>query len=670
MFKYAFLLIFLFFYFFSHAQQKDSAISKTFRLGEITITGAKNEKNTETITSEQMKRYNASSVAEAVDLLPGITVSQAGGRNEAMVFVRGFDIRQVPVFIDGVPVYVPYDGYLDLNRLLTGNISKITVNKGFSSLLFGANALGGAVNIVTSRPVSNIEAGLDASVSMSAEGFNAYKTSVHTGTNREKWFASAFVQLHDQKFLNLSHDFDTTKYEQDYKRDNSQFRNLGYGLKAGFTPNKTDEYAISFHGLRSNKGVPVYLGENPATRVRFWQYPHWDKDGLFLHTQTKVGEKAQLKTRWFYDRYYNVLKSFDDESYSSQTFKYTFTSIYNNRSFGGHIDLSLFQFSKHKIKIGVRSQFDHHQEYNKGETPRHIKDVTSVFAVEDTWKVNQKLRIAGGLGLFARQGLQADDYLAQSDSVAEFPLTNDASFNAQAGAFYQPGEPHKMFATISRKSRFATMKDRYSYRTGRAIPNPDLASEQAVNTELGYEGEWKKFQVSINGFYNFISNTIQQVDNVQDDLWQLQNTGKSHFRGAELALGWKPLSIIQSGVSYTFVDPRNISNPDLKFIDIPSHTGRFYFRMEPTKVFYLQVETKYESQRYSTSDGEYTAPEFILFNIFAGYKFPNGFGVNVRVNNIFDKKYYLTEGYPEKGRFFNFSVSYNFANSQHQQAVY
>ncbi len=660
MFKYTILLSLLCTSFYSLAQKNDTTITETFELGEITITGTRSKNNTETINRKEIRMNNATSVAEAVNLLPGIAVSQAGGRNEAMVFVRGYDLRQVPVFIDGVPVYVPFDGYIDLNRLLIGNVAKISVNKGFASLLYGANTLGGAINIVTSRPVSRFEGGLNAAVNVGAEGFSGFKTSVNVGTNREKWFARASLQLHDQQFLTLPQSFDTSEYEQDYKRNNSQFRNLGYGVKAGFTPNKTNEYVVSFHGVRSNKGVPVYLGADPKTRVRFWRYPHWEKDGVFLHTKTSITPKTQLKTRWFYDTYYNKLKSFDDETYSSQTFNYAFTSIYNDQSLGGNAELNLFHFANHKIKMGLRSQFDHHQEYNEGETPRNIKDVTTVLAVEDIWNATESLKIAGGVGFLSRRGLQADDYVANVDSVSQFTPTNDESVHFQLGGFYQINPEHEISATISRKSRFATMKDRYSYRTGRAIPNPGLSSETAVNTDLGYDASWENVQLTANVFYNFISNTIQQINNVEGDLWQLQNTGKSQFRGAELAVGWKVFRQTQIGGSYTFIDQRNISNPDLKFIDVPTHTGQVYVRSEPIKNMNLQVNIKYESERISTSNGEYIAPEFIIFNAFAGYNFQNGFGLNAGVRNIFNKKYYLTEGYPEAGRVFEFSLNYRF----------
>ncbi|WP_426771063.1 TonB-dependent receptor plug domain-containing protein, partial [Pseudomonas aeruginosa] len=88
-------------------------------------------------------------VAQALSVVPGVVLQKSGSRNEEQVKVRGFDSRQVPVYFDGVPIYVPYDGNLDLARILTNNLGAVEVSKGYSSLLQGPNQMGGAINITT-----------------------------------------------------------------------------------------------------------------------------------------------------------------------------------------------------------------------------------------------------------------------------------------------------------------------------------------------------------------------------------------------------------------------------------------------------------------------------------------------------------------------------------------
>lgn len=113
-------------------------------------------------------------VAQALSVVPGVVLQKSGSRNEEQVKVRGFDSRQVPVYFDGVPIYVPYDGNLDLARILTNNLGAVEVSKGYSSLLQGPNQMGGAINITTQKPTKPLEASLGYRQGWSRSQDNAY----------------------------------------------------------------------------------------------------------------------------------------------------------------------------------------------------------------------------------------------------------------------------------------------------------------------------------------------------------------------------------------------------------------------------------------------------------------------------------------------------------------
>ena len=98
-------------------------------------------------------------VSQAFDYLPGVQIQHLSGtRNEAGVMVRGFSTRgQVPFYLDGIPISIPYDGYVDFSRFLTGDLAQIQASKGYSSPLLGPNALGGTINLVTREPANKLE---------------------------------------------------------------------------------------------------------------------------------------------------------------------------------------------------------------------------------------------------------------------------------------------------------------------------------------------------------------------------------------------------------------------------------------------------------------------------------------------------------------------------------
>src|SRR5690606_18258895 len=121
----------------------------------IEVTGEKeagwNEPISATIELDEIRLLERHDVADAASLLPGVTIQNIGGRSERLLFVRGFNSRQVPLFIDGIPVYVPYDGNVDLGRFTTFDVAEISVTKAFTSMLYGANTLGGSINLVSRR---------------------------------------------------------------------------------------------------------------------------------------------------------------------------------------------------------------------------------------------------------------------------------------------------------------------------------------------------------------------------------------------------------------------------------------------------------------------------------------------------------------------------------------
>ena len=105
------------------------AAEGVFELGTVVVTGragnasADSERSTD---RQEIQNTGSDTVGAAVSKLPGVSLSR-NSRNEEMVYVRGFDARQVPVFVDGVPLYVPYDGYVDFGRFTTFDLAEIRV---------------------------------------------------------------------------------------------------------------------------------------------------------------------------------------------------------------------------------------------------------------------------------------------------------------------------------------------------------------------------------------------------------------------------------------------------------------------------------------------------------------------------------------------------------------
>jgi iron complex outermembrane receptor protein len=632
-------------------------LKKIYTLGEVNIISTVDQT---TVDAASMQKYNAKDVSSALRTLPSLVISDNGSRNESTVYLRGFDIRSVPVYMDGIPVYVPYDGYVDLARFTTFDISKIDVSKGFSSMTYGANAIGGTINLVGMKPTQKLELNARLGV-MSGQG---YETKINLGSNLGKVYMQAGFSLLQKNFVSLSANFDTLKLETDHKRDNSYNKDIKGSLKIGYTPNATDEYSLNYQYSHGSKGNPVYLGNDKNTRVRYWQWPYWDKQSIYYISRTSIGTKSELKGRAYYDQFKNKISSYDDNTYSTQNKGSSFNSLYDDYTIGGNIEFASNWNTENHLRASVHAKNDNHSEHNEGEPVRHFADNTWSLGVENVYKPTTKLSFIPGVSYNLRNSLQAEDYNSTLDTITNYPANKNDAFNAQLATYYKISDAVNLSFNIAYKTRFATMKDRYSYRLGTALPNPDLKSENALNMELASNIELAdKLTFRPELFYSRLNNTIQLVSNVQGDLSQMQNTGEAVFKGIDLSFVYQPVAVLNFYAAYSFIQRNNISNPDILFIDVPKN--KLFASVEYTIVKKLVINLfgEYDSERNNASDGTRVSPGYFVMNGQVSYHFVHYLTTEIGVNNIFDKNYTIQEGYPETGRNFYIALNFNLQKS-------
>ena len=626
---------------------------RVYKLGEVVVT---QKTDNDEVTAGEMEKNDATNVASALKTLPSVIFDYVGSRNEQTVFVRGFNIQRVPVFIDGIPVYVPYNGNIDLGMLTTYDVSKIDVSKGYSSMMYGANTMGGAINIVTRKPEKVFELNAGGGV-RSGKGYDA---SLNIGSDLGKGYIQGSVSYLNRDFVPLSARFDTVPLQPGHNLNNSYYSHLKTNIKAGFTPNNTDEYSINYIYADGEKGNPVYLGTDPDIRVRFWQWPYWKKQSVYFISSTSPARGLLLKSRFYFDRFKNKLSSFDDDTYTTQDRRYAFNSFYDDYTVGGNLEITKDIREKNTLRVSVHLKNDHHREHNEGDPEVHIADNTFSAGAEDVFRPLPKLTFIPGVSYNFRRSLSAESYDYVKDSIITFPKNRNDAFDAQLACYYDPSERFSANFNVAYKNRFATMKDRYSYRIGKSVPNPDLKSERALNLELaGTFRPFKNFDIRPEIFYSHLTGTIQPVSNVVGDLYQMQNTGTSFFAGADVSVNYMPVRNLKIYAAYSFIRRNNISNPDILFVDVPEHKLFASAQFTCMQKLMIYFSGEYSSERVNSSDGARVSPAFGTANIRVTYSFAKYLKAEAGINNIFDKNYTLEEGYPEPGRNFYAGLYFN-----------
>lgn len=654
------------------AAQDQVAESQTFVLGTIVIKAEDDQKQggtSTTVSAEDTLRQNRIMLDDALRSVPGVIASNTGGtRNERVINVRGFDRYQVPLSIDGIRVYLPADNRLDFGRFMTPDLAEIQVQKGYVSVLNGPGGMGGAINLVTRQPSQPFEGEARLGVEAGNRGDITARTGfLSMGTRQQDFWLQGSYLRRDSDGFYLSRDFVPTERQDAGLRENAETEDSRLNLKAGWTPNATDEYVLSYTRQDGEKGAPL----NVYRTQRDWTWPDWDLDSLAFYSHTELGN-GYLKTRAYYNHFENLLSSWDDPTHTTQVERRAFNSLYKDRAWGVSLEAGTELGADNTLRGALHYRHDRHDsfQYNQPglvpppapEEERSEEETWSV-ALENTWQARPDLSIVAGLSYDKATVLMADR-TADSDGL---PIGSSDAVNWQLAAIWQPDTGGEYHASLSSRTRFPTLSNRYSTRFGWAVPNPDLGPERATNFELGYDGEIGPATIKTALFYSKVEDMMQSVpvdvDPEGNTISQSQNVGDGTYKGFEIGANWQLSDRIGLAASYTYLH-LSIADPvraDLRATDTPRHNA--FLRLDWQALDNLTVSPSVEatsSRLVESADqtGDYTniaytrMSGFGLVNLDFDWQATERASVVFGVRNIFDRNYQVAEGYPEPGRSF------------------
>ena len=642
--------------------------AEIFELGQVEVVSKleggsqKSDANVVIIDGEQMRKNQVKRLSEVAYMTPGVYVDKKGPRAEQNFYVRGFDARRVPLFIDGIPVYNPYDGNSDFGRFTTFDLSHIDISKGSSSVLYGANTMGGAINLVSKKPVKDFEGDVGYGIEFGRSGKTfGNNVDFSVGSRQELVYAQAGGSFMEDKGQQLSNDFvkDAKGNEDGDRRQNSVQRDKKINLRLGLTPNETDEYAVTYVNQKGEKEQPAYAGRYPKYNQanRFWDWPIWDKQSVYWLSHTEF-DKLYVNTKAFYDTYKNNLNSYTDKTYA----KKTFSSHYKDYSYGFGVEIGGDIGDNNTLKFASGYKFDEHQENDDGEPVQTYQDKTYTFGLENTYKFSDMTRFILGVSYDTRDAIKAQEYgqplSGGKKRLFDFEVGERHALNYQAAIKHSFDGNDELSLSYAKKTYFPSMKERYSERFGRNTPNPFLKPEVANHYEIGYArnfGDALRVESSI--FYSKVKDAIGDVM-LANKTRQAQNIDRSEYKGFELGATFVT-DKLELGGNYTYINAKYKSKSE-KIYDLPRHKAFAYADFKILPKFSVYASQELVSSRYSDSYEDTRLNGFGVTHLKFIYKPVENLSFDVGISNLFDKNYEYREGYPEEGRVFFSNVRYKF----------
>ena len=646
--------------------------SQTFDLGQIIVQGQVSTAPTvgsDTLGQDAIEAFNRNTLDDAANLLPGVAASNSGGsRNERLLFVRGFDRFQVPLSIDGIRVYLPADNRLDYGRFLTPDIAEIQVAKGYASVLDGPGAMGGAVNLVTRKPAQPLEAELRGTLDLDSDAdYAGYTAFGLLGTRQDKWYAQASFARSFQDHWDLPDSFTPTASEDGGARDLSRTEDWRLNVKAGFTPNATDEYSLSYTRQEGEKNAPLSTVD-PANIQKNWSWPWWNIDSIYFLSRTQLADGVTLKTRAFRNGFDNLLSAWDDATETSQTLRRAFNSYYEDSAWGGSAELAFALRETDRLSMALHYRSDKHVEYNVSPITGTEPPQTDT---EDTWSAALEYQGALSPTLTATLGTSYDwRNLKRAEEFGETPTSNGASvlfsypirdsdaWNLQGRVDWRPTDSaSKFYVSVSSRARFPTIAERFSSRFGGAVSSPDLKSERATNYEVGGETALGAAHLTGAVFYSHLNDTIVAFPLIYQNtpVTQSRNLGHGNYYGFELSVDAKIAPTLTAGANYTYThrDLDDPTNAAFRPTGVPAHKAFVYAEWQPLARLHVQPSLDIASNRWTTNTAGtayFRTGSYADASLRVDYDITNHMMIGAGVRNAFDDLYYLTDGFPEAGR--------------------
>lgn len=600
---------------FSGAQNTTSAPEDTLQINEVVITASRTEvarRNVpvtiSTINRQQIEMSNESAVFPILSKrIPGMFVTErgvtgfgVGSGSAGQISMRGVGgtapNSQVLVLIDGAPQFQGLFSHPLPDSYVSSDIEKVEVIRGPASILYGSNAMAGAINIITRK---QDQEGLSGNARVSYGSFNTQKYMANGGLKKGKF----------NIFASVNHD------RTNGHRDTSDFNIINGYLKAGYQINDYLALSADFNlaDFKADDPGPI---QNPA---------------LFGIDITRGKASFSLKNN--YDNLQGGLIAFYNFG------NHQFTDGWKSEDY--HAGVSLFQgfglFTGNRITVGA--------DY---KTVAGIANSGAPGAA-DVWHTSED--IAGYV--FAQQTLINRLILS-----AGFRVENNTLFGTetvpQAGISFMATETVTLKTSYSKGFRSPSLMELYLF-----APNQDLKPERMHSYDVGagYKAPNGIFSAEMTVFMLDGSNVIQvRPNNAPPPPVKRQNVGTFSNNGVEMELKWRASKLLAFAANYSYIntDAPRLAAPEHQLFAEAIYTNK-KLRANLSVQQIAGLVTLLPGETTTLTEENYT-----LLNLMVSYRFNRNIEIFASGKNLLDQQYAINYGYPMPGMNFMTGLNVNF----------
>ena len=586
----------------------------------------------EVITQEDIKNTAAYNVRDALRFATNIDVQEVGMTGN-VVMVRGMESKHTLILVDGRRMAAENTGSTmnayELSRINLADVERIEVIRGNGSALYGSDAMGGVINIITKK-ANKEHASIGAHTGTKEMGTNFYYSSGRQGKVSVKASGGIEdVRKEVSGYYNKTKGYDTSSSNMYGPR---RFLNLGFDY--AFDANRGLALDLNFmreqFTSNSSEGTDkgVYNYDNNRSDYALTYYGKDNKNDYNLRMYYNTLKKSNVTNE------NNAITDFDHTSYDTLVFEgknsmklndkntmtygaeWTTTNMRGTR-FGGGGDNKYSETFAGITKAGSEKDVDTYAAY-----------------LQDEWKITDKWLLI--------PAVRFDHHNAFGSHTSPkigttYSFSDNSRFKVNYGKSFRAPTVYELYSTMDKRMGMMNVQ---------VLGNPDLKPEKATNFDIGFEAEQGKWSGKLGYYHNEIDNLIDSDMFYQGHVpgvgmavkSKYYNVGEAEISGAEAEVGYNFNDNWNVKATYNYLDAKDkTTNARLNNRARQNGVVQLSYTDNAELPFTATLWSKwYVDYLYKVSKNVNTYT-FNTFNFVADKQITKNLHVYAGVDNIFDK---------------------------------
>jgi vitamin B12 transporter len=582
------------------------------------------------ITAKDILAKQAETVLEALRDVPGLDVVQTGSRGAGTaVHIRGAESDQVLVLIDGVEVNSTTAGAFNFAHLTTENIERIEILRGAGGTLYGSQAIGGVINIITKKGQGPLQLGLSAE---GGNGWTNHQTLTLGGGLGKLAYALSAARLESDGFRSVNDDYRNlaTSGRLDYKfTEDANLAGIFRFLKTDLGLFNSNNFVPGARDPNSREATSQYLGklEWEQRIVKEWDYRI--SGSIFKENVKDTDDPDPLTDCNSF--------GFPCDSRTRSRFRPQISSADFQTNYRmGDWSTTTFGTEFKRRKASTSSSSD---GFPLGETNKAIRNMGYYVQEQIKW-FDDRFIVIPGVRLDDHQTFGTE----WSPSISSSYLFRETGTRLKAG--YAEGFKAPTLNELFFPPGFGCA----------AFGNPDLGPEKSWEANAGVEQTIFSDRVKLAAtvFHREVSDLIGTgpTPDPTDPAFcvRAENLGKARFDGVEWLMDVKLFSFLTIGANYTYLDWDTANG---RLLRRPRHRGNVNVNYSYER-FRMNLDTHIVGRRDDTSSftgDDITKAGYVRFDLAGSFQLPvkvtlvKDVSLFGKIENLFNKKYEEADGF-------------------------